>query len=138
MTNSKVLDLDAALGLDAAPQHTKRVKLLGEEWTIVCDLNSFAATNLASGDVEGVMNFIRSMILPEEWPAFARIASMHPALAGEEGSANLIKLVNALTEVAGERPTTPSSISPRGGSRRTSSPKSAASSSAAQVARSPR
>lgn len=135
MTNPKVIDLDSQLDFDAdAPKHTKKVRLLGEEWTVVCDLNSFAATNLTSGDSAAVMQFIRSMLLPEEWPEFARIASQHPALSGENGGKNLVTLVNALTEVAGERPTKPSSTSPRGGSRRTSSPKSAGSSSVRRAA----
>lgn len=142
MTAPKTINLDAQLGFDAAPdapKFTKKVELLGREWTVVCDLSAFGATNMmGSGDASGVMDFLRSLILPEEWPEFARIASQHPALRGETGSENLMKLINALTEVAGERPTKPSSTLPPGGSRRTSSPKSAASSSVKRAARSTR
>lgn len=127
MASAKIIDLDTELGIGLAedvPRVTKAIRLLGLEVRVVCDLNSFGLSNLASGNTEQIMTFLRSMIHPDDWQAFATAASMHPSLSGEDGSAMLVKIINRITEVAAERPTKQPSALPRGGSKRSTAQKS--------------
>lgn len=119
---AKILDLDADLGLDETPVTTRQIKLLGRQWTLVCDLNSYALSNLATGEPEAIVQFINGLIPEDERSDFAAALSKVPNLTPDKLGAILGKLV----EAASERPTTPPSASSRGGSNRTSSPKSAA------------
>ena len=98
----KVLDLDAQLGLDlSAPTETKKVKLLGREWTIVCDINSFAISDIMTGDAGGIARFIRGVVVEDEADAFAAALGKVRNLDAEK----LGSILNALVEVAAERPT---------------------------------
>lgn len=131
MANPKVIDLDAELGItdvDDGPQHIKKIKLLGLDIRVVCDLNSFGLTNVTSGkgDSGEVMLFLESMIHPDDWQAFAHTASLHPALKGEQGAERLSAMIRRITEVASERPTKQPSDLPRGGSTRSTGRKSTA------------
>jgi len=92
----KILDLDSQLGFDLTPAPTKTVRLLGAEWTIVCDINSFAVSDIMSGDSGGIARFIRGIIVPEESVAFAEALSKVPNLDGEK----LGKLLEALIDAA--------------------------------------
>lgn len=142
MATPKVINLDAEFGFDVLPEQEapfREVELLGmKKVRVMCDVSSFAAVNFTTGDAQAVMRFLESMIHEEDWPEFQRVASLHPALKGEKGAENLWKIINRLTEVAGERPSSPSSTSRATASRRTSTPKSAGKSSAARVVRSQR
>ncbi len=136
MATPKVQDLDADLGFAAPldePTTTKTVKVFGTEIRVVCDVNTFGISNLTrtgAGTAE-LMDFMKSMIHPEDWDKFAFVAGQSPSLAGEDGFENLTKLVTKLMEVAAERPTTRPSALPRGGSTRSSGRKSAVRSSSA-------
>lgn len=142
MASTKSLNLDAEFGFDTMAEQESpfiKIELLGvKDVRVMCDVSSFAAVNVGSGDASSILLFLQSMIHPEDWPEFSKVASMHPAFRGEEGAANLWKVINRLTEVAGQRPSSPSSTSRATASRTTSTPKSAGKSSAARVARSPR
>lgn len=116
MATTKVHDLDSQLGLDSTPAPTKRVKLFGKEWTIVCDVNAFAVADILSGDVGGIARFIRGVVAPEEADAFAAALGRVPNLDGEK----LGQILNVLIEVAGERPT----VSPTPSRRTANSPTS--------------
>jgi len=101
-SSSKVVDLDARLGFEAdTPVHTKRVKMLGKEWTLVCDVNSFAVSDILSGDAGGIARFIKGIILPAEVDAFTAWLAKLPNFDGEK----LGKLLNVMIEEASERPT---------------------------------
>lgn len=137
MTKAAPVDLDALLGLDAAsltsePTHTKSVRLFGKEWTLVCDINSFALSNLTTGSVAAVPEFIKGLIHPDQWTEFASTMSQVKNL----DAPMLGKILNVLVEAASERPTKQPSTSPRGGSTRTSGRKSQASTDSARVVRS--
>lgn len=122
MANPKVHDLDSQLGLDLAfVSPTKRVKLFGQEWTIVCDVNAFAVADILSGDVGGIARFIRGVVAPDEADAFAAALGRVPNLDGEK----LGQILNVLIEVAGERPTEPPTPLRRTASNPTSVRKSA-------------
>jgi len=118
---AKILDLDADLGLDDEPVHTRQIKLLGRQWTLICDLNSYALSNMTTGDPGAIVEFLNGVILEEERSDFAKALSRVKNLTPEKLGAILGKLV----EAAGERPTPPPSASPRGASKRTTTPKSA-------------
>lgn len=127
MATPKVLDLDADLDLGPdEPIHTKRVKILGEEVTIVCGVNQFIASGLLGDnpDAGALRALIKDMILPADWPKFATALTEHPAMRGEKGIANLWTVVGKLIEAASERPTSPPSGSPRSVSTRSTAPKS--------------
>lgn len=143
MTEPKAINVDQELGFDSyadAPLITKTIDVLGLTGIrVVCDVSTFGAVSIATGDAQAVMDFLKSMIHPNDWAAFSAAASSHPALKDPvEGMQNLLKLINKLTEVAGERPTKRSSASPATGSRKTSTQKSGRASSLAQAARSAR
>lgn len=116
---AKVIDLDALLGLTPpdAPKYLKSIKMLGREWTVVCDVNQFAVTALASGEAKGIMRLMESLILPEQWEDFQDAMARVPGLTAEQ----LIDIVTKLMEVAAERPTTPPSGSSVTSRKRTSS-----------------
>ena len=127
-----ILDLDADLALeDDEPQHTKQFRLFGKDWTLVCDLNSFAMSDLTTGDPSAIVRFIDSVILPEQRVDFRTAMTNVKNLTGEK----LGKILGALVEAASERPTTPPSGSSGGARSPTSRPKSVASSSRARVVR---
>jgi len=109
MASNKVHDLDTQLGLDLTPAPTKKIKLFGQEWNIVCDVNAFAVADILSGDVGGIARFIRGVVAPDEADAFAAALGRVPNLDGEK----LGQILNVLIEVAGERPTAPPTPSRR-------------------------
>lgn len=123
-STKKVLDLDAELGLELdGPQHTRKIKMLGREWTIVCDVNSYALSEMLSGtDPGAVARFISGLLLEEEAAAFNAALGRVRNLDGEK----LGELLNKLIEVAAERPTEPPSPSPRTATKPTSVRKSPA------------
>lgn len=124
MANYKIVDLDAELGITGEePIHTKKIKLLGAEWTIICDLNSFAMAQIAGGDASGLSTFLINLVHPDEREDFVKVMSGAKGLDGER----LGKLLTKLIEVAGERPTNGPSPLPRMVKKRTSTLKSVAS-----------
>ena len=129
---SKIIDLDAQFaGEPAEPIHTRKVKLFGEEWTVVCDVNSFVLTNISNGDTKAFMEFLENVVVEEEK------ARMRQALSSQRGltAEKLLRIIVALMEVVAARPTQSPSASSRTASKRTSSPKSTAASSRTRGAR---
>jgi hypothetical protein len=110
MANPKIVDLDSELdsGEDEV-LHTKKIKLLDKEWTIVCDLNTFAMAQIASGDAGGIATFIAGLVIEDERDEFVKTLAGARHLTGERLGA----ILNRLIEVAGERPTTQPSPSGR-------------------------
>lgn len=107
------------------PVHTKRVKLFGADWDVRCDINTFALGELLVGGGAGELSrYLLDFIVEEQRPDFAAKLRSLPNLDGER----IGKIIFKLMEVAGERPTKPSALSPRTASKRTSSPKSGTSS----------
>lgn len=131
MASNKILDLDAQIGIDNTPSATKPFKLFGRTWTMMCDLNSFAMSDLTTGEPAAIVRFIDSVILPAERVDFRNAISSQPNLTAEKLGA----ILTALVEAAAERPTTPPSASSRGATNPTSPRKSAANSSVTRVAR---
>ena len=129
---AKILDLDADLGLDDTPVHTRPIKLLGKEWTLICDLNSYALSNLTTGEPSAIVEFLNGVIIEEQRSDFAKALSAVPNLTPEKLGVILGKLV----EAAGERPTKPPSASPRGVSSLTPTRKSVGVSSKTRAGRS--
>ena len=131
---AKLLDLDLGLDLDETPVTTRPIKMFGQEWTLVCDLNSFALSNLTTGDPQALVQFLNSIIVEDQRVEFGKALSSVPNLTPEKLGTILGKLV----EAAGERPTTQPSASQRGASNPRTSQKSAAGSSKARAVRSVR
>lgn len=129
---AKILDLDADLGLDDAPTHTRPIKMLGRNWTLICDLNSYALSNLSTGDPAAIVQFLNGIIIEDERADFAKALSTVPNLTPEKLGTILGKLV----EAASDRPLSPPSALPRGGSKMSTTPKSARTSSAPRAIRS--
>ena len=112
--SKKAIDLDSQLGFDLTPAPTKVVRLFGTEWTIVCDINSFAISDIMSGDAGSIARFLRGVVVPEQGAAFADALSKVPNLDGEK----LGKLLEVLIEAASERPTeSPSPVRRTAGSQ---------------------
>lgn len=133
MTKPAIIDFDSEFDIDSdEPVHTKQFKMFGQEWTLVCDINSFGISELTTGDAAGLVRFIQGLIQPDQWSEFSQKLGQVRNLNGEK----LGKILNKMIEVASGLPTTPLSPSPRGASKRTSNPKSAANSSSARVVRS--
>jgi hypothetical protein len=121
---AKMIDFDDLLASeDDEPIHTVPFKLFGREWTLVCDVNSFALAAISTGDSAAIGNFFDSIILDEEKAEFRQALSTARGLTGEKLAALVMKMI----EVASERPTTPPSGSSRGAGKSTSVRKSAAS-----------
>lgn len=131
MATNKILDLDAQIGIDSTPSVTKPFKLFGRTWTLMCDLNSFAMSDLTTGEPAAIVRFMDSVILPDERVDFRNAISSQPNLSADK----LAAILTALVEAAAERPTTPPSVSSRGATSQTSPRKSAASSSATRANR---
>jgi len=132
---TKALDLDAKLGFDDEPIHTKDIILFGQEWTVVCDANSYALSALASGDVTAYRDYLVNTVVPEQREA------MHTTLLRQRGltAERFVAIIEAVFEVVSEVPTTRASASSRTPAKKTSARKSAApSSSKARVVRSVR
>lgn len=131
MTNNKVIDLDDLIGGEDEdlPVHTRQAKLFGRNWTLVCDVNTFGLAALTTGDPAAIVDFIRSIIHPDEVDEFMGAFRKQRNLSGER----LAKIVNALIEAASERPTKQPSVSSRGASSRTSARKSTGTSSGRAV-----
>lgn len=129
MTKQKIIDIDAELGEDE-PLVTKPIKLLGQQFDLVCDLNFFALGRLSSGNPEAIATMMTAMIAPADQARFAQAMSAKP-LSPER----LDKILAAMVEAAAERPTTPPSASSAGGKNRTSVPKSRAATPPRRVAR---
>jgi len=129
MASNKILDLDSELGIEDTPAYTKPFKLFGRTWTMMCDLNSFALSDLTTGEPAAVVRFIDSVILPAERIEFRNAISSQPNLSADR----LGKILTALVEAASERPTTPQSDSSSGAAKKTSQRKSGASSSSVQA-----
>jgi hypothetical protein len=113
MPVSKAVDLDKELGMVVTERMpTKEIKLLGKEWTIICDLNSFAMAQIAGGDPGGISKFLMGLVIEEQREDFAATLSAAKGLDGEKLGALLSRLI----EVAAERPTespSPSRSTPR-------------------------
>jgi hypothetical protein len=115
------LDLDKELGIaDDGTAETKTIRLLGREWTVVCDLNSFAMAQIAAGDSAGVAGFLVNLIAEDQQEDFG----LALASAKNMNADRLGTILQKLIEVAGERPTAQPSPSPRTAKNRTSSLKS--------------
>lgn len=126
MRNNNVIDLDAMLGDDEdGPIHTRPATLFGREWTIVCDVNTFGLAALTTGDPAAIIDFIRSVVHPDQVDDFMAAFRSQKRLSGDR----LAKIVSALVEAASERPTKQPSVSSRGASKKTSAPRSTAGSS---------
>lgn len=114
-------DLDKALGFDDdEPSETKTIRLLGRDWTVVCDLNSFTMAQIAGGETSGVAKFLVNLIAEDEQEEFG----VALATAKNMNAKRLGLLLEKLIEVAGERPTESPSRSPRTAKKQTSSLKS--------------
>ena len=125
MPTNNVIDLDARLGLNKdEPMHTKKVKLLGREWNVVCDVNTFGVSAIASGDLGAIYSFVRNLVIAEEADDFVAALQKARNMDGDK----LFATVQALMEVAAERPTVRPSPSRATASKRTSSTRSQASS----------
>ena len=109
MATPKVIDLDLDLNEVEVPQFTKRVKILDREWTINCDINVFAVSQIASGEAMGIARFITNMVIPEQRDDFANMLATAPGMSADR----LTVLLSRLIEVAGERPTESPSPSQR-------------------------
>jgi hypothetical protein len=131
MANLKLIDIDAALGDDDAPVATRPFKLFGRNWTLLCDLNSFALSDLATGEPAAIVRFLNSIVAEDEREDFRSTLASQPNLTAEK----LGKILTALVEAATDRPTTPASASGSTAPKRTSQRKSAASSSTVRVVR---
>lgn len=124
MANPKRINLDDLLGEDE-PVLTKPITLFGREWDVICGLNFFTLSAIGAGEPGAVAQFLRNTVVPDQRDAFATAMSAAANLDAEK----LGKIVNALVEVASERPTTQPSVSSRPASKRTSAPRSVARSS---------
>lgn len=131
MANLKLIDLDAELGDDDTPVHTRPFKLFGRTWTLLCDLNTFALSDLATGEPAAIVRFLNSVVIDEEREDFRNSLASQPNLTAER----LGKILTTLVEAATERPTTLASVSGSTAPKRTSPRKSAASSSRTRVVR---
>lgn len=122
----RVIDLDSQLDLDKddGPVTTKTVKLFGEEWTIVCDLNFWNITT-AGADAEGISRLLLGVVAEDQRADFTAAMGRVRNLTVEK----LLEIVQAIMEVAAERPTKPPSASTRGATKPTSARKSVAASS---------
>lgn len=114
---NKAVDLDAELGLVVTEKMpTKKIKMLGREWTVTCDLNSFAMSQIAGGDSGGISKFLINLVAEDEREDFADALGSAKGLDGEKLGALLSRLI----EVAAERPTEQPSPSRSTARRRTS------------------
>lgn len=131
MAQPKILDLDAQLGIANEPVNTLPFRLFGREWTLLCDLNTFALSDLGTGDPAAVVRYMVSFVIDDERDDFRTALSSQPNMTVER----LGEILTALTEAATERPTTPPSVSGPGRQSQTSPRKSAASTSRRPAAR---
>lgn len=121
MANPKTPDLDAELGFgnpEAIP--TKKVKLFGREWRVLCEVNAFTLTDIASGEVVALNSFLRGVIHPDDREEFVKALSSAQGMTAER----LAQLIAKLIEVASERPTVSPSPSQRTAGKKTSALKS--------------
>ena len=117
MVTKQVVDFDKELGmLIEEPMATKEIKLLGRNWTIQCDLNSFSMAMIAGGDATGLSKFVSNLVVEDQRDDFIVALSTAKGLDGDK----LGKLLAKLIEVAGERPTNGPLPSPATAKRRTS------------------
>lgn len=129
---AKIIDIDSQLPVKPdAPTVTQPVRLFGQEWDVVCDVNSFTLASLLSGEVQAYTEFLLHAVVDEQQAAMRRVLTEQRGLDPER----LAAIVNALVEVMAERPTVSPSASSRTASKRTSSRKSTAASSSARAAR---
>jgi hypothetical protein len=133
MTKAKTIDLDADLGLDNddAPVNTRPFKLFGRTWTLVCDLNTFALSDLTTGEPAAVVRFLTSVVVEDERDDFRTAFATAKGLTSE----TLGKILTAIVEAATERPTSPPSDSGSGRKNPTSPRKSVATSSRVRAVR---
>lgn len=135
MTKPKIIDLDEELDLtpeDELP--TLTIKLFGREWHLLAGVNFFGLAEATDGTVTSVAAFLRNAVIEEERDDWANaLASSHNLNRDQ-----LEKLFQRIVEVQTDRPTDKPASKPRPATKRTSSPKSAASSSSARAARSTR
>lgn len=134
----KILNLDDKLGLDNdAEFRTKPVKVLGLEVRVILDFNQFAFADMQAsarqqdGDPTALLEFIRSMIHPEDWPGFNRAAKNSMAMRGDKAGERFGAILNALMEVVTEVPTKQPSDLRRTAGTRSSVRKSPANSASA-------
>lgn len=122
MATPKIIDIDADLAPVEDVIPVKQVRLLGRVWNVQCDLNTFAVSQLASGDASGVTNFLGNLVIPDEREDFKSAL----ASAANMDTDRLTKIMSKLIEVAAERPTEPPSPSGRTAKKPTSVRKSPA------------
>lgn len=131
-----VPDLDAALDFDpdeVVP--TMTVRMFGREWNLNSSVNVFnVASFMASFDATTIHAYIKGLVAEDQWDEFSVELSKVKNLDLEK----LMKIINAMTEAIAERPTTPPSGSRSGPTKRTSSPRSAASTRAKRASASRR
>lgn len=129
---TKIPDLDAVLDFDPDEEvPTTTVKLFGREWNLLTGVNTYAATALGSSSADGsaFVGYIQSMVDPEQWADFNAALMKIRNLTSDK----LWKIVNTMTEVIADLPTQQPTASRPGPTKRTSAPKSRATSSAARA-----
>lgn len=131
MATPKILDLDAQLGGDDQPANTRPFRLFGRDWTLNCDLNAFALSDLATGEPAAIVRFLTSVVVEDQREDFRNALAAQQNLSAERLGA----IITALVEATSERPTTPPSGSGSGRPNLTSVRKSAGSSSRTQAGR---
>lgn len=117
----KTPDLDAELGFgnpEAIP--TKKVKLFGREWRVLCEVNAFTLTDIASGETAALNAFLRGIIHEDDRDDFVKTLNSTQGVTPER----LAQLIAKLIEVASERPTVSPSPSRRTAGKKTSALKS--------------
>ena len=128
----KIIDLDEQLAFTEETTKIQKIKLFGREWSMYCDVNSFTLSAIGAGDAGAIAAFLNNVIVEDERADFAQVLSSQRNLT----PAKLVNVIGKLIEVAGKEDVTPSTRSPRGATKRTSSPKSAAGSPSVRIVRS--
>jgi len=99
------VDLDTQYGPRLAKQQKAQtyvsVKLFGREWRVVTQQNVFTALAGGGGDPQAILSLISNIVHPDERDDFRM------TLMKQEGmdAPILLDILNSLTEVAAERPT---------------------------------
>ena len=127
----KVTDIDAIVPAEPTGIPTKKIKLFGREWEVVCDINDYTMTAVATGDPKAFRDLLVNAVVDDQRE------EMHQELMRQRGmtTERFAAIVNAVLEVAAERPTTSPSASSRTRATPASVRRSTGASSKAQVAR---
>ena len=128
---TKIRNIDEELGTpDEVP--VREVILFGRTWNVRLDVNAYAITAFGVGDVKGVLAFLDNAVIDDEREAFRNAIASAKGLTAER----LLAIMNALLEVASERPTTSPSDSSRGRQTKRTGQSSAVGSSGPRAVRS--